>query len=186
MSINKPKIEAIYPLSSIQQGYLFHHLMKKDDPGFLISQCVIEGSLDIEIIKQAWKFVTLRHEVMRTSVHWKKIKRPVLLVRPEKEIQWSFHDWSHTPPDQQGAQLETYKKERKKEGVVFDENPLSKISLIQKAANSYYFLWECHHLLLDGLSAIIIIKDAVTYYDNILSGSVPQLQAIPNNKTYNN
>jgi hypothetical protein len=186
MIIKKPKIEAIYPLSTIQQGYLFHHLMKRDDPGFLISQCVLEGSLDIKILQQAWKSVTLRHEVMRTSVHWKKIKRPVLLVRPEKEIQWSFLDWTGISIDQQDEQLEAYIKERRKVGVVFEDNPLSKICLIQKTTSSYFFLWECHHLLLDGLSAIIILRDAFTYYEGLASGSVRQLQPIPKFKSYSN
>jgi hypothetical protein len=163
-TLKKPKIEAIYPLTAMQQGLLFHHLMEGEDQGFLTVQCEIEGALDIELFKQAWSAVTLRHEVMRTSVHWKKVERPVLLVRPEKEIQWSFLSWTERTPEQQVILLELRKNERKEMGVSFEESPLSKISLIQKAADSYYFLWECHHLLLDGWSSTIILKDAFTLY----------------------
>ena len=83
MTVKKPKIEAIYPLTSMQQGLLFHHLMEGEDQGFLTVQCTIEGDLDIPVFKEAGKAVTRRHEVMRTSVHWKKVERPVRVVRPE-------------------------------------------------------------------------------------------------------
>ena len=184
--IKKPKIEAIYPLSEMQQGLLFHHLMEGEDQGFLTVQCEIEGNLDIALFKEAWKKVTKRHEVMRTSVHWKKVERPVLLVRPEKEIEWSFLNWETHTPEEQAHLLKVYKTERKDLGVVFEENPLSRITLIQRTATSYYFVWECHHLLLDGWSSTIILKDAFAFYAGLTSGQESQLPAIPSHKSYRN
>lgn len=185
-TIKKPKIEAIYPLTALQQGLLFHHLMEGEDQGFLTVQCEIEGALDIELFKQAWEAVTLRHEVMRTSVHWKKVEQPVLVVRPKKEIEWSFLNWTESSSEQQMILLELRKNELKEIGVSFEENPLSKISLIQKATDSYYFLWECHHLLLDGWSSTIILKDAFTLYDSLCSGRASTLPTIPTYKSYRN
>ncbi|MFK8059234.1 MAG: condensation domain-containing protein [Polaribacter sp.] len=185
MTAKKPKIEAIYPLSTIQQGLLFHHLMEGEDQGFLTVQCVIEGNLDIERLKLAWQFATNRHEVMRTSVHWEKVEKPILVVRPEKEIEWSFLDWRNTNQNQQAAKLEVYKSERKKDGVAFEKNPLSKISIIQTTENSYHFLWECHHLLLDGWSSAIIIRDAFAFYEQLSSETIIELPSIPNQKSYN-
>lgn len=184
MTVKKPKIEAIYPLTSMQQGLLFHHLMEGEDQGFLTVQCTIEGNLDVAVFKEAWKAVTLRHEVMRTSVHWKKVERPVRVVRPEKDIQWLFYNWSDTPLEEQKIRLENFKKERKKSGVVFEENPLSNISLIQTAATSYYFVWDCHHLLLDGWSSTIILKDAFAFYASLKTDSHSHLATIPSYKSY--
>lgn len=181
---NKPKIQAIYALNTIQQGLLFHHLMEGDDQGFLTVQCNLEGILDIDRLKQAWSFVTARHEVMRTSVHWRNIERPMMVVRPEKDIQWSFLDWRMTPEDQQIVQFESYKKERISKGVVLDDHPLSKISLIQTGNESYYLLWECHHLLLDGWSSTIILRDAFAYYEGLCEGKNVFLPEVPALKTY--
>ena len=186
MTVKKPKIEAIYPLNTIQQGLLFHHLMEGDDQGFLTVQCVIEGKLNIEKLKQAWRFTVNRHEVMRTSVHWKKVEKPVLVVRPEKEIEWTFLDWRNTPENQKKAKIEIYKAERKKIGVAFENNPLSKISLIQTSNNCYYFLWECHHLLLDGWSSTIILKDTFAFYESLCVNTSIESSAIPSQKSYNN
>lgn len=182
----KPKIEAIYPLSTLQHGLLFHHLMDGEDQGFLIVKCTIEGNLDINKLQEAWKLATARHEVMRTSVHWKKLEKPMLVVRPEKKLQWTFLDWREQSESQQDASFTKYKNKLKISGAALEDNPLSKISIIQKTNTSYSFLWECHHILLDGWSSTIILKDAFLFYENLLSGTLPELSDLPSHKTYIN
>lgn len=182
----KPKIEAIYPLTAMQQGLLFHHLTPGEDQGFLMVHCTIEGVLDKTILQQAWEMATERHEIMRTSVHWKKVEKPLLLVQPKKEINWTFLDWTDKNYVEHETLLEQYKKERKEIGVNFEKNPLSKISIIQKNKDTYYFLWECHHLLLDGWSSTIILKDAFAYYSSLVNQEKIALPTIPTYKSYRN
>lgn len=184
MTNSKSKIQAIYPLNTTQEGLLFHHLMEGEDQGFLTVQCDLDGLLIVDLLKRAWHLVVARHEVMRTSVHWKKIERPIMVVRPEKDIQWSFLDWRGIARDQQEVQFESYKKERISSGVVLDDNPLSKISLIQRTDTSYYFLWECHHLLLDGWSSTIILRDAFTYYEGLCADKNISLVQLPTLASY--
>jgi len=101
----KPKIEAIYPLTAMQQNLLFHHLMEGEDQGFLLVECTLEGSLDIELFKQAWGKAIQRHEVLRASVHWKKVKHPMIVIRPEVAVNLSFLDWSNKSTIEQEQQL---------------------------------------------------------------------------------
>lgn len=184
--IKKPKIEAIYPLTSMQQGLLFHHLTAQKDEGFLIVECTITGNLDKNLLKEAWKKATLRHEVMRTSVHWKNVEQPVLLVRPEKNIDWTFLNWTDKNPHDQNLHVLDYKNTRSSDKVALEKNPLSKITVIQKSTQDYTFLWECHHLLLDGWSSTIILKDAFSFYKGLVFKTEPQLPLIPTYKAYRN
>lgn len=183
---SKPKIEAIYPLTAMQQGLLFHHLMEGEDQGFLLVQCDIKGTLDLSLFKQAWTAVTARHEIMRSTVHWRKVERPVVLVRPDKEMNWSFLDWTDKTADQREILLETHKNTLKSKGALLEKSPLSHIHLIKKDEESYYLLWECHHLLLDGWSSTIILRDACALYDALCTGIPATLPAIPSYKTYSN
>lgn len=185
MTDKKPKIEAIYPLSSVQQGLLFHHLMQGEDQGFLTVQCTIEGVLDTEKLQEAWQLTVKRHEIMRTSAHWKKLEKAMLVVRPQKEIEWSFLDWRNQSTTQIVTALKNYKAQLKVTGANLEKNPLSKISIIQKTADSYYFLWACHHLFLDGWSSAIIIRDAFAMYNQLITGKLADLPAIPSQKAYN-
>lgn len=182
----KPKIEAIYPLSTMQQGVLFHHLTVDDDQGFLNVQCIIDGELDIEILKKSWELTIKRHAVLRTSVHWKKIKSPVQIVKPNNSMLWTFLDWTDDDKHTQEKKRTDFKNKNKKIGVNFEKNPLSNISLIQTKKSSYYLIWCCHHLLLDGWSTSIILKDAFTYYTALLKGENLIFEPIPSYKSYLN
>ncbi len=182
----KPKIEAIYPLSTMQQGVLFHHLTIHDDQGFLNVQCTIDGELNIEVLKKSWDLAIKRHPILRTSVHWKKIKSPVQIVKPNGSMQWSYFDWTADSEDIQSKKLIAFKAQNKKTGVSFEKNPLSNISLIKTKTQSHYLIWCCHHLLLDGWSTSIILKDVFTYYDAFIKNETPNLESIPSYKSYLN
>lgn len=182
----KPKIEAIYPLSTMQQGVLFHHLTIDDDQGFLNVQCTIDGELNIEILKKSWDLAIKRHPILRTSVHWKKIKSPVQIVKPNGAMQWSYFDWTSYKEDIQSKKLIDFKTQNKNTGVNFEKNPLSNISLIKTKKQSHYLIWCCHHLLLDGWSTSIILKDVFAYYDAALKNETPNFETIPSYKSYIN
>lgn len=189
MTTETPKIQAIFPLNVLQQGLLFHHLMqrKSRDQGFLTVQCDLKGLLDVDALQQAWRHTTLRHEVLRASVHWKNLEKPVILIRPEKEINWTLLDWSSIPAQEQELKFENYKLERASHGSILDDAPLSNITLIQRDERAYYLLWECHHLLLDGWSSTIILRDAFAYYEGLCAKKeFTLLEEIPTFKSYTN
>lgn len=185
-AVGKAKIEAIYPLSTMQQGILFHHLTVKNDQGFLNVQCIIDGDLNIDILKKSWDLTINRHPILRTSVHWEKIKIPVQIVKPNGFINWSILDWNHLNKDVQEKQLIQLKEGTKKTGLDFQKNPLSNISLIKTKNDSHIFVWSCHHLLLDGWSSSIILKDVFNFYDSLTTNKNSNFENIPSYKSYLN
>lgn len=184
--LGKSKIEAIYPLSTMQTGLLFHHLTEKEDRGFLNVQCIIDGNLDIDLLKKSWDLAIKRHPVLRTSVHWNKVKKPVQVILSGASMNWTILDWSNSTTSKQLKDLSEFKINNKKNGVKFHKNPLSEVSLIKTKPDSFYFIWSCHHLLLDGWSSSIILKDVFTFYDALFTGKDPKLENIPTYKSYLN
>lgn len=182
----KPKIEGLYPLTLHQQGLLFHHLSGAEDIGLLIVQCKLNGKLDFELLQSAWQMNVQQHEVLRSSVHWKKIDTPVLLVRPEVIMNWNKVDWSSISTNEQENKLVEFKNDLKKKGLQLDKNPLTNITLVELGSNSYYLLWQCHHLLLDGWSSNIILKDFMKFYDMLSNDKEVLFESIPSYKSYLN
>ncbi|MEO6892590.1 MAG: condensation domain-containing protein, partial [Ktedonobacteraceae bacterium] len=88
---NKP-IEAIYPLSPLQEGLLFHTLRT---PGAYHNQfiCTFEGGLDVPCFQQAWQQVLHLHPVLRTAILWKRRGSPLQLVHKQLTIPWRCEDW---------------------------------------------------------------------------------------------
>jgi len=185
-TVQKPKIEAIYPLTAMQQNLLFHHLMEGEDQGFLLVECTLEGHLDMALFKQAWRKTIQRHEVLRASVHWKKVKHPMIVIRPEMDVNLTFLDWSDSSMALQEQQLITYKNKRRSEPINFEKAPLANVSIIKKANHSYYFIWDCHHLLLDGWSSTTVLKDVFSFYKDLSTYQAPVLPTIPSYKSYKN
>lgn len=180
------KIEAIYPLSILQQGILFHHLANEHDQGLLHVQCGLQGELDFQRLKDSWDIIANRHETLRTSVHWKNMDHPLQIVRPNRQMQWTELDWSELNAEQRDQKLEELKKQDRRDGIHFEKNPLNKIRLIKTTENSYLLVWLCHHLLLDGWSASIILEDVFKVYQALLNNQEHGLEAIPSYKSYLN
>ncbi|SEQ99312.1 Non-ribosomal peptide synthetase component F [Hyunsoonleella jejuensis] len=182
----KNKIQAIYPLTTMQQGILFHHLTVKDDQGFLNVQSMIDGDLNIDLLKASWDLAIKRHEVLRTSVHWEKIKSPVQIVKPKSTANWNLIDWSALHEDSQLEKLSELKIDKKKKGVNFQKQPLSELTLIKTKKDRYILVWSCHHLLLDGWSSSIILKDVFSFYKAALNNENATLESVPKYKSYLN
>ena len=64
-------IEAVYPLSPMQEGMLFHTLMNPGTGIYLMqNRYCVEGDLDQAVFRRAWTQVIARHSILRTSFVW--------------------------------------------------------------------------------------------------------------------
>ena len=180
----KPKIAAIYPLNAVQEQLLFHHLSADEDKGYLAVKCTLEGQIDTVVFQEAWKAVVQSHEVMRTSVHWKNIDNPVLIVRPQKDINFTYCDWSDIDSNDLNQRKIQLRQEHKETGIILDKSPLSHITLCKTADTSYYLHWDCHHLLLDGWSSSIILQDVLSIYNQLINNTPIITKRVPVLKDY--
>ncbi len=80
--MSRKGIEAIYPLSPMQQGLLFHSLYT---PGASVYNVLIRftigGSLRTVDFRRAWEQLVDRHGILRTSFIWERVKEPLQAVR---------------------------------------------------------------------------------------------------------
>ncbi|MDE1484422.1 non-ribosomal peptide synthetase, partial [Xenorhabdus bovienii] len=62
-------IQDIYPLSPLQDGLLFHHLLQNEgDPYLLVSQLAFTQSETLDSFLAAMKKVVARHDILRTAI----------------------------------------------------------------------------------------------------------------------
>ncbi len=164
-------IESIYPLSSMQQGMLFHTLYAPAS-GVYVEQlsCTLHGRLDEPAFERAWQQVVQRHAVLRTLFVWENRKKPLQVVRKTVDLPWTCEDWrSHTSAEQQ-ENLEAFLKGDCERGFELDRAPLLRCTLIHLADNTYQFVWSYHHLLLDGWSLAKVIQEVFALYEAFNKG----------------
>ncbi|MGB5418189.1 condensation domain-containing protein [Algibacter sp.] len=180
----KSSVEAIFPLSYMQQGLLLHHLSSKLDQGFLNTECTLTGDFKLSFFKESCAFITKRHEVLRSTIHWKNLEKPLHVIHKTKTIEVECLDWFNLSEIEKNANWEQLKKTQLEIGAQLESGALLKIIVVQFSKNQNKILWPMHHILLDGWSGGIILKDLFTVYDYLYKGETPQLVTLPNYKAY--
>src|SRR5258708_26203942 len=88
------KLADVYPLSSVQEGILFHTM---EDPGSGVY--VVQISAEVQCIvpsafRRAWVDVVRRHSILRTSFHQKKrLGEALQVVETDVDVPWEEQDW---------------------------------------------------------------------------------------------
>ncbi|MCL5995558.1 MAG: condensation domain-containing protein, partial [Chloroflexi bacterium] len=164
--MSKRNIESVYPLSPMQQGMLFHSLYNPDS-GVYVEQmtCVFEGELDVPSFARAWQQVVNRHTILRTAFAWKRVDRMLQVVHRETNMPLQQHDWSRLSPSEQAAQLEAFLQADRSHSFDVSKAPLMRLALMRLGANQWQFAWTHHHILLDGWSVPILLREVLTLYE---------------------
>lgn len=160
-------IEDIYPLSATQQGLLFHTLYTRDSRAYSVClSCAIGGSLDIDNFKKAWQAVVGREQILRTSFVWDGVEKPVQVVCTEAKLKWQEYDWRDVPIEERDSRLEELLEEARKTPFDVTQAPLMNMTLVQTLEAEHHFVWTFHHLLLDGWSMPLLLKEVLDTYES--------------------
>ena len=175
-------IEAVYPLSPMQQGMLFHSIYDADSGAYFEqSTFKLAGELNRQAFERAVAKVIERNPVLRTSFVYKKLEKQLQVVHKQVDVPLSFHDWrSHNETEQQEMLQKLLQDDRKK-GFSLNKAPLLRLNAVQLQDSLWQVIWSNHHILLDGWSLPIILKEVFTFYEMYRMGQKIEL---PRNRPY--
>ncbi|HSN99666.1 MAG TPA: condensation domain-containing protein, partial [Candidatus Nanopelagicales bacterium] len=169
-------VEDVYRLSPMQHGMLLHTL-REPGSGVYFNQlcCGVRGKLDAASFQSAWRAVAQRHAILRTSFHWEGLEEPVQIVHrsaapPVREV-----DWRALAREEQEARLEAYLFDDRQRGFDLSEAPLFRLLVARRADDAWDLVFSHHHLLLDGWSLPLLLKDVFATYDALRRGAPPPL-----------
>lgn len=173
-------IEAIYPLSPLQQGILFHAVYDPESNVYFEQlSCEIRGDLNVDALHRAWEAVVDRHPILRTGFFWQRRKTPLQAVLRKVHVPWDQQDWRGLSDEEQQKGLRNYLEWDRKRGFALSKAPLMRVALMRRAEAGYYLVWSHHHLLLDGWSVPIVLKDVFGFYDAFSKGRELHLEPAP-------
>lgn len=80
-------VQDMYPLSPLQEGMLFHHLLNPQSDSYLLSILFeLQSGAHIEVLTGALQKVIGRHDALRTAVLWENLPSPVQVVYRQVSI----------------------------------------------------------------------------------------------------
>jgi amino acid adenylation domain-containing protein len=175
--MSNSNIEAIYPLSPLQEGMLFHHLLNPEATAYVVQMsCTFRGDLDVASFKRAWSRVIERNAVLRTFFTWEQRDKPLQVVLAQMPLPWTQYDWRDVSPTEHEIRFTSFLADDRKRGFDLAKAPLLRFTLIQVEENCYRFVWSFHHILLDGWSMPLLLKEIFAFYNAYRSGQELELE----------
>lgn len=161
----KENIQAIYPLTPLQSGMLFHAIVdEKQHAYFQQVRCKFEGKVNEFLIRESWLDIINRHEVLRSVFIWKQEKGPLHVVLRKIEVPMTFLDWSKDEETDKKNRLEKLLKEDRSNTFDLSRPPLMRLLIVQSSTNEFELIWSHHHILLDGWSTGLLFSEFQKIY----------------------
>jgi non-ribosomal peptide synthase protein (TIGR01720 family) len=171
-------IDDIYPLSPIQQGMLFHSLFKPSDGTYLTQLvCELAGNLNTEAFRAAWQHVVNNHSSLKACFEAEIVSdEPVQVIVDSVDLNFHYGDWSGETGTEREHRLCEFLKRDRERGIDLKPAPLMRFALFQAEPFCHIFIWSSHHLLMDGWSLPIILRDVFAAYEQIRHGHQAQIR----------
>jgi amino acid adenylation domain-containing protein/non-ribosomal peptide synthase protein (TIGR01720 family) len=168
----------LFHLSPMQQGMLFHILYAPNTDVYLGQfSCALQGDLDADALAVAWQQTLDRHEVLRASFIWENLDEPLQLIHENVCVSLEQHDWRGLPDDEEAERWDAFLTRERQRGFNLSTPPLMRLALVRLGSDSYRFVWTHHHLLLDGWSGALLLREVFNAYETLRRGE--QVRAEP-------
>ncbi len=162
-------VEDIYPLTPVQAGLLFHALLEPGSRAY-VNQYVfsLRGRVDAAAMQGAWQRVVEQHPILRTGFAWEGMDVPLQVVRHRARLRWESSDWRGCTEEVLGERRERYLETERARGFALLEPPLMRLALLQMDDDRFDLVWTFEHLVLDGWSLSLVLRDVFTVYEAVL------------------
>ncbi|MFJ5837259.1 amino acid adenylation domain-containing protein [Streptomyces shenzhenensis] len=156
----------VLPLSPMQEGMVFHALYDAQAPDLYTGQLTarLDGPLDPNRMRAAAEALVARHANLRAAFRTQRSGRPVQVIRTEVRTPWQVTDLTGVPEQEREtafARLLAEDRERRFEPA---RPPLLRFQLARLGARDHRLVLSSHHLLWDGWSAPLLVRELFQLY----------------------
>ncbi|GGU80084.1 hypothetical protein GCM10010275_13480 [Streptomyces litmocidini] len=167
------QLEDVLPLTPLQEGMLFHALYDSAAVDVYTTQFVfaLEGTVDLPALRAAVAALLRRHANLRAGFLHEELDQPVQVVAAEVSVPLTEHDL--TPPPGIGLapgagtaedRLQDFLAEDRLRRFDLTAPPLMRFALLRTGPARYRLVMTCHHILLDGWSMPLLVRELFTLY----------------------
>ena len=163
-----PRLEDVLPLSPLQEGLLFHALYDAQAPDVYTVQLELdlEGALDSAALEAAAQALIARHASLRSGFRHEGLERAVQVIVPQAAAPWRLLDLSMLDEPARAQELARVAREDRAARFDLARPPLMRFALLRQAERRHRLVLTNHHLLMDGWSAPILVRELLTLYAN--------------------
>ncbi|MBV9788064.1 MAG: non-ribosomal peptide synthetase, partial [Chloroflexi bacterium] len=162
--------DAAIPLSFPQERLWF---LDQWDPGNTVYNVPfavrLSGPLNIDAFHRSLNEVVRRHESLRTTFRAVD-DQPQQIVAPSLHIPLPILDLSQLPEPQQTAAVQQRITANANYAFDLTHGPLLCAELLHLSAQEHVFLLDIHHIVFDGWSVGLFLRELTVLYDAFVAG----------------
>ncbi|MBD3917807.1 amino acid adenylation domain-containing protein [Paenibacillus sp. PR3] len=170
-----------YPVSAAQQRMLLHQQLQPSSLSYHMTTVLrCKGELNRDRLLRAVYELVDMHESLRTSFE-QRGGQTVQIIHPKVEqlplTIWELDEFLQAyelPPFIDDDSIDSL-LERWRKPFSIREAPLFRLDALQLSDDSFLLLFDIHHAVSDGLSAVILLQDLADFYEG-RQPSAPNLQ----------
>jgi tyrocidine synthetase-3 len=172
--LDKTNIQDILALTPLQDGMLFHYLKETKSDLYFEQLCLIlSGKIEPTLFEKAWNIVIAANEMLRTAFRWEGLENSIQIILKEYYLKPEFYDFTGKSKEEIGQLVEAVKKsEREKISILQEQVPFS-VALCKIEKDRYEMIISNHHILYDGWSNGIILKEFFHSYSVFSAAKEP-------------
>ncbi|HET8841977.1 MAG TPA: amino acid adenylation domain-containing protein, partial [Ktedonobacteraceae bacterium] len=167
------------PLSFAQQRLWFLDQLEPGSTAYTIPGAMrLQGRLNRAAFDRALIMIMQRHETLRTTFPVRE-GQPIQLIAAEPITQLIILDLSALPQQEHEIVAQQLVQQEAKQPFDLVHGPLLRCSLIQLAPEHQILLLSLHHIISDGWSSGILLRELVKSYTSLQQGEAVALPELP-------
>ena len=167
--------EQVLPLSIAQQRLWFLNQLESDSAFYnMLGVTHLRGALDIDVLERSLSQVVRRHEVLRTT--FRVIDdQPVQVIAPASPLTMPLFDFTQLDTESRRDRVQELIAEEAARQFDLANGPIMQATLLRLAEDHHIILFSTHHIVCDGWSVGVLVKEIAALYEAFSRGGVSPL-----------
>ncbi|HEV2146752.1 MAG TPA: amino acid adenylation domain-containing protein [Longimicrobiaceae bacterium] len=171
----------VLPTSFSQQRLWFLDRLEPGASFYNVPTAVrLRGALETDALAEALGGLVERHEILRTTFDYDaEREQPVQVVAMEGDVPLALTDLSALPAGERDAELRARMAAEARAPFDLARGPLIRGRLFRVGSEEHVLLLTLHHIVTDGWSTGVLIREMAALYEAALCGGPSPLPELP-------
>jgi len=138
----------------------------------------LQGKLNTTALKNSFKQIAQKHEILRTTFHLETGESRQVIF-PELTVDVPVIDLQDLSPEKQEAEVQRLLQEDTQSPFDLAKLPLWRVKLLKLAEQNHILLFNIHHIIFDGWSVGVFIRELKNFYEAYLDEKKPNQEKLP-------
>nr|WP_277883326.1 amino acid adenylation domain-containing protein [Nostoc flagelliforme] len=167
------------PLSFAQERLWLLNQLEPDSP-FYNEQIVLKlhGQLNVVALEQSLNKIIERHEALRTNFHTIN-EQPIQVIADSLTLNVPVVDLTELPKSEREIACQQLATTEAAQPFNLASSPLIRACVVKLKELEYAFVLTVHHILVDGWSTGVLMRELATIYSALCNNLSPELPELP-------